>query len=48
MYLRRSLGDEEQQYVLKISPDANRIDGFGYGWFLDHTDLNLRRAPQKK
>jgi len=48
VYLRRFLGDEEQQFVLTISPGVHRIDGFGCGWSLDHTDLNLRRSSQKK
>jgi hypothetical protein len=48
LYLRRSLGDAEQRYVLTISADGNRIDGFGYLWLLNHTDLSLTRAPQKK
>jgi len=48
VYLRRSLGDEEQRYVLTISADGNRIDGFGYGWFLDHTNLNLTRTPSAR
>jgi len=48
LYLRRSLMDEEQRYVLTISADGNRMEGFGYGWSLDHTNLDLTRISQKQ
>jgi len=42
--LTRFIGSERQVYTLTLSSDGDRLDGFGEGWFLNHTNLNLRRA----
>jgi len=41
--LWRFIGDNKQSYVLTLSPDGNRLDGFGDGFFLNHTNLNMQR-----
>jgi len=33
-----------QTFVLTLSADGSRLDGFGDGWFLNHTNLNMERA----
>jgi hypothetical protein len=33
--------------VLTLSADGNRLDGFGDGWFLSHTNLNMQRVAAK-
>ena len=46
--LRRSLGSNQQSYSLTLSPDGNRLDGFGEGYFLHHTNLNMTRSEDPK
>ena len=46
--LRRSLGPNEQSYALNLSADGNRLDGFGEGYFLHHTNLNMTRRGDAK
>jgi hypothetical protein len=46
--LRRSLGPNEQSYALTLSRDGNRLDGFGEGYFLHHTNLNMTRSGDAK
>lgn len=33
-----------QNFVLTLSADGSRLDGFGEGWFLNHSNLNMQRA----
>ena len=33
-----------QTFVLTLSDDGNRLDGFGEGFFLNHTNLDMQRA----
>lgn len=40
--LRRYVGDN-QDFVLTLSPDGTQLDGFGNGWFLNHTSLDMWR-----
>ena len=40
--LRRYVGDN-QDYALTLSKDGNQLDGFGNGWFLNHTSLDMWR-----
>lgn len=48
LYLTRFIGDARQTYVLTVSKSGSRIDGFGDGFFLNHTNLNMRRtAPPR-
>jgi hypothetical protein len=42
--LQRSLGPNQQSYALTLSADGNRLDGFGEGYFLHHTNLNMTRS----
>jgi hypothetical protein len=42
--LTRSMGNLKQEYVLTISPDGGRVDGYGDGWGIQHANLNLYRA----
>src|SRR5580658_698923 len=42
--LWRFIGDNRQSFVLTLSADGNRLDGFGDGFFLNHTNLNLQRS----
>ena len=45
LYLTRFIGgDLKQTFVLAVSKSGNRIDGFGEGWFLNHSNLNMRRT----
>ena len=46
--LRRSLGDNQQNYTLTLSADGNRLDGFGEGYFLHHTNLSMTRNGAAK
>jgi len=46
--LKRSLGTNEQSYALTLSADGNRLDGFGEGYFLHHTNLNMTRSGDAK
>jgi hypothetical protein len=46
--LRRSLGSNQQSYALVLSADGNRLDGFGEGYFLHHTNLNMTRVGVAK
>jgi hypothetical protein len=39
----RSVGSN-QNFVLTLSADGNRLDGFGDGFFLNHTNLNMQRT----
>ena len=41
--LQRSLGSNQQSYALTLSADGNSLDGFGEGYFLHHTNLNMTR-----
>jgi hypothetical protein len=42
--LWRFIGNAQQHYVLILSPDRTRLDGFGNGFFLNHTNLNMQRV----
>jgi hypothetical protein len=46
--LTRSLGPNQQTYALTLSADRNRLDGFGEGYFLHHTNLNMTRSGDAK
>ena len=46
--LRRSLGSNQQTYSLTLSADGNGLDGFGEGYFLHHTNLNMTRSGSAK
>jgi hypothetical protein len=46
--LKRVLGTNEQSYALTLSADGNRLDGFGEGYFLHHTNLNMTRRVDAK
>jgi hypothetical protein len=46
--LRRSLGSNQQTYALTLSADGNGLDGFGEGYFLHHTNLNMTRNVAAK
>jgi hypothetical protein len=46
--LTRSLGPNQQNYALTLSADGNRLDGFGEGYFLHHTNLNMTRSEAAK
>jgi hypothetical protein len=46
--LRRFLGPNQQSYALTLSADGNRLDGFGEGYFLHHTNLNMTRSGDAK
>jgi hypothetical protein len=46
--LQRSLGPNQQSYDLTVSADGNRLDGFGEGFFLHHTNLNMTRSGAAK
>ena len=41
--LTRLVGNN-QTFVLTLSADGNRLDGFGEGFFLNHTNLDMQRA----
>jgi hypothetical protein len=42
--LWRFIGNDKQVFVLTLSEDGNRLDGFGDGYFLRHTNLNMLRS----
>jgi hypothetical protein len=42
--LWRFVGNERKYYVLTLSTDKSRLDGYGDGYFLNHTNLNMLRA----
>jgi len=42
--LWRFIGNNRQSFTLTISEDGNRLDGFGDGFFLNHTNLNMQRS----
>jgi hypothetical protein len=42
--LQRALGSNQQSYALTLSADGNQLDGFGEGFFLHHTNLNMTRS----
>ena len=42
--LWRFIGNEQQYFVLTLSADNTRLDGYGDGWFLNHTNLNMQKA----
>ena len=46
--LKRVLGPNEQSYALTLSAHGNRLDGFGEGYFLHHTNLNMTRSGDAK
>ncbi len=46
--LLRSLGSNQQNYTLTLSADGNSLDGFGEGYFLHHTNLNMTRSADAK
>ena len=46
--LTRFLGPNQQSYALTLSADGNRLDGFGEGYFLHHTNLNMTRSGDAK
>ena len=46
--LRRVLGSNQQSYALTLSSDGDRLDGFGEGYFLHHTNLNMTRSGDDK
>ena len=46
--LQRSLGSNQQSYTLTLSADGNQLDGFGEGYFLHHTNLNMTRSEPAK
>ena len=46
--LWRTLGSNQQSYALTLSADGNQLDGFGEGYFLHHTNLNMTRNEAAK
>jgi hypothetical protein len=46
--LTRLLGSNQQTYTMTLSADGNRLDGFGEGYFLHHTNLNMTRTGDAK
>jgi hypothetical protein len=46
--LWRFLGPNQQSYALTLSADGNQLDGFGEGYFLHHTNLNMTRNGAAK
>jgi len=46
--LTRFLGSNQQNYTLTLSADGKRLDGFGEGFFLHHTNLNMTRSEDAK
>jgi hypothetical protein len=43
--LWRFIGNNRQSFVLTLSGDGNRLDGYGDGFFLNHTNLSMQRSP---
>ena len=46
--LRRIFDANQQSYALTLSADGTRLDGFGEGYFLHHTNLNMTRSGDAK
>lgn len=46
--LTRFLGSNQQSYALILSADGSHLDGFGEGYFLHHTNLNMTRSADAK
>ena len=46
--LKRFVGHNQQSYTLTLSADGNRLDGYGEGYFLHHTNLNMTRSEDDK
>jgi hypothetical protein len=42
--LWRFIGNDKQNFVLTLAADGSRLDGFGDGYFLNHTNLNMQRV----
>jgi hypothetical protein len=45
--LWRFIGNNRQSFALTLSADGTRLDGFGDGYFLNHTNLNMLRSAAK-
>jgi len=45
LMLTRFVGDN-QRFELTLSPDGHRMEGYGEGFFLNHTDLAMERADE--
>ena len=48
MTLWRFIGNAQQSFVLTLSPDRTRLDGYGDGYFLNHTNLDMFRVDVAK
>ena len=46
--LTRFIGKADQRYVLHLSDDGSQLDGFGEGYFLHHSNLNMRRTEDAR
>ena len=46
VWLWRFIGDAQQHFVLTLSADGSRLDGYGDGFFLSHTNLNMQRVVE--
>ena len=46
--VKRILGTNQQTYALTLSADGTQLDGFGEGYFLHHTNLNMTRNEAPK
>src|SRR5215469_3291092 len=46
--LTRFLGSNQQNYALTLAADGTRLDGFGEGYFLHHSNLNMKRSGDAK
>jgi hypothetical protein len=44
--LWRFIGNERQYFVLTLAADKSRMDGYGDGWFLNHTNLDMQRVGE--
>ena len=40
------IGNEQQYFTLNLSADRSRLDGYGDGWFLNHTNLDMLRVVE--
>lgn len=47
VWLWRFIGDAQQRFLLTLSGDKTRLDGFGDGYFLSHTNLNMQRVVEQ-
>jgi hypothetical protein len=36
--------NNQQNYLLTLSADGKHLDGYGQGWFLNHTNLNMTKV----